>query len=629
MTSSLFELGLWQIAFWWVAWTAAAAAVWLLWSGQHRDQFADRAAAWWAWHWFTGGPLEGQRAIVGLDDDRSRAARAGRRAALAAARTLPVAAVAAAEYVRAAAPWGAGARTVAAAGFGVPVALAVVSLAVVHAAVRAAHHLQWVRPLHRAVCAPAGWDEETKPARYLVVPRNRAAGAEGVIVAVAPDFRYTDTKKAELVTIVKAKLALSDVAVTWVPDGRHGYVQFRPNEQMPTSAKFSDPAIRELVEKAKASAPLIGVSKGNKPVAVDLDVEAPHVLISAGTGGGKSTMIRTLAAQLMARGADSVVLDYKRHSHGWLRGLPGVTYARDIEEIHNQLVRLAKEGHRRNRALDDIDAADAPRPKRLVVVCEELNATMAMLKMHWRDIRESGDPVTSPAITALGQLLFMGRAVRIHVLAVAQLATAKDLGGPEMREQFAVRVLARYTGNAAKMLVPECNLPATSRHPGRAQVCIGGTATDTQVAFLSDDEARALVLGQRGDSVEDVADVACRETPDSQGKQGVTVADGPEPVALDGVRPITLATASADRGRAVVALSYDALRQAKRRDPEFPEPAGKRGNAGVWRPADLQRWELNRPSAQPSVTNVTPLPAAADERNEVDEVDQMEATTGA
>jgi len=79
----------------------------------------------------------------------------------------------------------------------------------------------------------------------------------------------------------------------------------------------------------------------------------------------------------------------------------------------------------------------------------------------------------------------------------------------------------------------------------------------------------------------------------------------------------------------VVALSYDALRQAKRRDPEFPEPAGKRGNAGVWRPADLQRWELNRPSAQPSVTFVTPLPAAADERNEVDEVDQMEATTGA
>jgi len=619
MTSSLFELGLWQVAFWWIAGTAAAAVVWLLWSGQHRDQWADRAAAWWAWHWFTGGPLEGQRAIVGLDDDRTRTERAGRRAALAAARTLPMAAAFAGEYVRAGAPWGAGAGTVAAAGFGVPVALAVVSLAVVHAAVRAAHHLQWVRPLHRAVCGPAGWDEEAKPARYLVVPRNRAAGADGVIVAVAPDFRYTAARKDELTTIVKAKLALGDVAVTWVPDGRHGYVQFRPAEQMPTTALFSDPHIRELVEKAKPSAPVIGITRGGKPVAVDLDSEAPHVLLSAGTGGGKSSTIRALTAQLMWHGADVVVIDAKRHSHAWIRDLPGVRYARDLGEIHTTLIELGAEGWRRNREWDDVGVDEqGPTFKRVVVVCEEMNATMGLLRQWWKDHRDKTDPVTSPAVTALGQLLFMGRAVRIHVLAVAQMATAKDMGGPEMRENYAVRILARYTPNAAKMLVPECNLPATTRHPGHAQVCIGGVAHETQIVFMGDREARDWVSEQRGDRVEDVATVAGRDDPGSQGKQPATVAGPPR----DGVTGLTLMEASADRGLGVVELRHDALRQAARRDPEFPAPIGQRGPARLYAPAGLQRWEANRPRAARQAE-------PADGTESADEVRPMETTTGA
>jgi hypothetical protein len=146
--------------------------------------------------------------------------------------------------------------------------------------------------------------------------------------------------------------------------------------------------------------------------------------------------------------------------------VPGVRYFRGIGEIHAALLELGKEGRRRNVAFDDIDIDDpAPQFPRLVVICEELNATMSMLKLYWHNNREPGDQPTSPAIVALGQLLFMGRAVRIHVLAVAQLATAKDLGGPEQRENYAVRILARYTANAWKMLVPECTYTPSTRHP--------------------------------------------------------------------------------------------------------------------------------------------------------------------
>jgi hypothetical protein len=188
----------------------------------------------------------------------------------------------------------------------------------------------------------------------------------------------------------------------------------------------------------------------------------------------------------MHHGATAWVLDAKRHSHAWLRDVPGVRYFRDVGEIHAALVELAVEGRRRNTAFDDLGIDDpGPTFGRVVVICEELNATMSMLKQWWRNNREPSDQPTSPAIVSLGELLFMGRAVRMHVLAVAQLATAKDLGGPEQRENYAVRILARYTANAWKMLVPECAYVPATRHQGRSQVCIGGTATETQVLYMT------------------------------------------------------------------------------------------------------------------------------------------------
>nr|MBO2504194.1 hypothetical protein [Thermoanaerobacterales bacterium] len=47
--SELFELGLWQVAFWWLVGTVVVASVWVVLAGQHRTVWTDRAAARWAW----------------------------------------------------------------------------------------------------------------------------------------------------------------------------------------------------------------------------------------------------------------------------------------------------------------------------------------------------------------------------------------------------------------------------------------------------------------------------------------------------------------------------------------------------------------------------------------------------
>ncbi|MER6914610.1 hypothetical protein ABT354_23295 [Streptomyces sp. NPDC000594] len=204
---------------------------------------------------------------------------------------------------------------------------------------------------------------------------------------------------------------------------------------------------------ADRPASLIGLGSGRKKVSADLDADSPHVLISAGIGGGKSTILRTACCQFVHHGAEAFVLDFKWISHTWARGVPGVTYCRDIAVIHDALIGLAREGRRRldlaEQLADDVLEREPWRVgPRLVILLEEVNATMAQLKRHWARIRESGDPKTSPAVDALAEILFMGSQVRLHVLLVAQSATARAIGGPEMHENFATRILVRYTLNA-------------------------------------------------------------------------------------------------------------------------------------------------------------------------------------
>ncbi|MEU7282491.1 hypothetical protein AB0A69_27495 [Streptomyces sp. NPDC045431] len=184
-----------------------------------------------------------------------------------------------------------------------------------------------------------------------------------------------------------------------------------------------------------------------------LDVPDPG---PASTGGGKSATLRCIACQVLHHGSLVFVLDTKRISHPWARGTDGVTYCRDIADIHDQLIELGQIGRLRTRIADElgIDADPKAISRRLLILLEEINATMKQLARYWEKIRASGDPKVSPAVDALNEILYMGRQLRMDVLLVAQSATARALGGPEVRKQFATRILARYSMNAWRMLDP-------------------------------------------------------------------------------------------------------------------------------------------------------------------------------
>ena len=211
-----------------------------------------------------------------------------------------------------------------------------------------------------------------------------------------------------------------------------------------------------------------------------------------------------LAAQMLFHGAVCLILDYKVFSHPWaLFAMPNVSYAGTTEQIHLSLLWLKEEAAaRKNRGLEFIQmdgtmAGDVGQV--IFVVAEELNATIIELKAYWKSIGGSGE---SPAVEALREMLFTGRALKIHFLLIAQKLTVAALGGKDSaaRENCAgILMGGSASAPSWKMLAEDVERPAKQSVPGRHFVVDHGNVTLCQVAYLNPagqagPEARQLAL---------------------------------------------------------------------------------------------------------------------------------------
>jgi hypothetical protein len=250
----------------------------------------------------------------------------------------------------------------------------------------------------------------------------------------------------------------------------------------------------DWVAECSPSTVVLGVNALGMPVTVDLDAESPHLLISAPTGRGKSAIARSVGMQSLCHGDVGVVLDIKRHSHRWARDLePVVHYARDVQDIGGTLVNLGREVHRRNHIVEEWDGPieTAPVGPRIVIIFEEMNATMAALKLMGKRLND-GD---YSALQALMDVSFMGRAVRIHLISFAQMATWKASGGAEIVENYGTRILIGHSVTTWRYLAADCGKPVTApEENGRGIVVQRGKAVETQLLWVPEQEATATVL---------------------------------------------------------------------------------------------------------------------------------------
>jgi len=512
------------------------------------------------------------------------------------------------------------------------VALAVIGMRIGSSLVRTRHFRQVLRPVHSALTLPDLLPAlaSERPESYLKITPDRPEGARVVWIKFPESFSGDGQLKERIETRVETKIGMSELSWHWKLAGATPTATARRPIRPPNMVKCTDPVVQAMLADRKESELLFGLTRGGKPVTIDLDGESPHLLIAAGTGGSKSGTTRAATVPIFHGGGVGVFADLKMTSHRWALNVsrtPGgpssIEYAISVERIHDLLVAAGREADRRRRIVFDW-AGDPEDPKlrelvgpRFVFVLEEVNSTMPALVAYWQEVREKGDPKRSPALKALAEFMFMGRTARMHMIMTAQSGSANAVGGPEIRENFAGRVLSNYTKRQWLMLVPEIGYRRPSKNKGRVQICYAGDATETQVIFYTEEEAEALareglerfrqssmshvpVVPDSGDSRSESAETAPIET------DGVPVAelgggDGEEPVSAELVpgpdgpswpRSVTLK----DAAELLEGISYSSLRKyaTSDRDPDFPEPVGKDGKANVYSSVELLEWWANR-----------------------------------
>lgn len=362
--------------------------------------------------------------------------------------------------------------------------------------------------------------------------------------------------------VIGSKLGIGDMVTSTSQVGPDAIVTYTIKQRPPNSVTLAD--IVKAADECKEYEFVVGLTTKSAPVVFSLEDDSPHIACSAGSGAGKSVLAMIIGIQVLRKGGKVYIID-RKGSHRWARDLPGVVYCTTPAKMHDALIYLSELADDRNtRAIKEAEGWD-PGPRHFVIF-EEMNATVAQLKAYWDTIRQQGESKLSPAIQAFRNLMYMGRSAKCNLFGVAQMMTANTTGGPEARENFGVRCLARYTGNNWKMLVPQCAMPRKSSTRGRWQIVIGDNVIETQVAFATAMEARDFAQWERNATVE------------------------PQPI------PDHISLREAIQlGIVGTGWTIEMLRNVRARSKEgFPSSTGNRGPEKLYATDDLRLWAEER-----------------------------------
>ncbi len=455
---------------------------------------------------------------------------------------------------------------------------------------------------------------------WLTVPYRLDADNARVVLRVPRDFRGSDMQRHEITALMERRLP-GEWESEW--DWGRFCVTFKHPPAPPKYVAYAD-VVAELLRSPEAR-PLVGLGTRGEAVRGDFDQEAPHWALSMGTGAGKSTFLRTVVAQAARRTDDPAgvervdICDPKRISLNCFRGVPGV-YIHKTAEAWVRVVReFRAEMERRYDVLDHDEKANFPR--RLLVI-EEMNSFTRLIQEWWNSIREKSDPRTPPVMNDIAFILNQGRQAKMHMLSVFQQMNARAAGGSEARDQYGMKILARFSPAAWNMLVGTYPRPKSSRHPGRAIVMVGDDQRTIQMIDMSPEAAREFALNGRqpvGESPQSPQTSLTKpatslpgstpvsvpgQSPDITGGNGHTVfvagSDGiarptlravPEPEPEPEPEPVV----GLDNGAEFLGMKKEAFKKARQRDSipgEF-----RSGASPAWTPEALTEWHLNRPRA--------------------------------
>lgn len=460
-----------------------------------------------------------------------------------------------------------------------------------------------LRPTALALGELLGISRHVDPRSWITVPDGyREDPNRPAVIELPGSFHGAKALQERIVEIAATRLDIPEPEVEW-KFGSPNRVILRATPLPPllcTWAMFSP-----LLETARPGERVLGIGTRSTTVSADMVADAPHIAFSAPTGEGKSYTTSMIVMQSLHEGGNALICDIKLVSVPWARSLKNVRYCDSVALVHDALCWLDTEMERRYHLVrgsindEGEHDEDAVGPE-LMVVLEEVNSLIDELEAHWMELREKGDPKTSPAIRAIRRGLSMGRQARIKFLVIAQYLTAAAIGGPAARQNLPTRILIQPNRNTWNMLAPDCKQPG-GRYPdygsnkGRAVVILRGKPVAVQLGYVPNKEARRYALngivtpfpGEVPGTTPGNAPVGSPTAPDNV----ITLPLDAGPTRVESVRLVTLREYY-DEGK--LPGTWEAVKKARTNarqeswtGPSFPEPVKVIGQKQYYDPADL------------------------------------------
>ncbi|MET9956286.1 FtsK/SpoIIIE domain-containing protein [Streptomyces sp. NPDC006339] len=331
---------------------------------------------------------------------------------------------------------------------------------------------------------------DCKPVAWYLERQARLLEQSELSVKLPPEAELGEGEQARLTGLVKRRVP-GEWEAHW--DHQEFKVVFRQPPKPPAKVLMDD--VREELEKLSASKALLGLGTRGESICIDFDAETPHVGLSIGTGGGKSSTLRSIIAQMVRKGAERVIIiDPKLISLDCFQDVPGIEIYTELAEQWEAVAEFRREMERRYQVKRFNKDVKFPR---WILVCEEQNDFAEESYQYWSEVKDKKDPAKPPVFGDIARVLFKARQADMNVVSVYQRLTARAAGGTELRDQYGAKILARFSPQAWNSLVGTTPRPKSSRHNGRAIVVIGGSERQCQMLFMSDDEAREWALNGR------------------------------------------------------------------------------------------------------------------------------------
>lgn len=321
--------------------------------------------------------------------------------------------------------------------------------------------------------------------------------ADRIRVRVPESFSGVENGKALVSQVVKARIPGSWDAHWVLTDGPKSRVYFVRSKKPPKKVLLTDLYEREDVLKVTDYfRPPVAMDHDHAVVRLDMKDKNPHILISAPTGWGKTTTALGIVTWFYIHGGIIDIVDPKQTEFLFIEGTQGVTVHNDdyaMTQAPSEFLADLKWRQEwvKNQGVTPDDLPMNLFPPRMLLI-DEMGSFIRLLKDQWKAEGGKGEP---PAFSEIMQILWRGRAFRMHLVTMAQQANARVLIDSDARDNYGYKFAAGPQSLSSwRMMFGNVAKPRIASRKGAAILGDGpDDLTDIQIAYVSQKELPALL----------------------------------------------------------------------------------------------------------------------------------------